>query len=196
MGTWEGHEHVAVLRGHRLHPCFVGHEVAPRLKQPLPEELLWRLGDRGAGRDQTTGAKTLECDFQLPSTLHDIGGPPYCLGLFSSRPCQALPFSACLYPSYLCSPPPPSSPQSRGATSSPEQVLNHLGQQPGSWAQRLPFHSGGETEPQSLKATHPRSHSRAGVRTRACGSPGAPRRGRSVPACAIPKTRWPGPRGA
>lgn len=40
-GTWERHEHVTVLRGHRLHPRLVGHQVAPGLQKPLAEQLVW-----------------------------------------------------------------------------------------------------------------------------------------------------------
>lgn len=40
-GTWEGHQHVAVLRGHSLHPRLVGHQVPTRLQEPLPKKLIW-----------------------------------------------------------------------------------------------------------------------------------------------------------
>lgn len=38
--TWEGHEHVTVLGGHRLHPRLVGHQVAAGLQEPLPEQFI------------------------------------------------------------------------------------------------------------------------------------------------------------
>lgn len=46
-GTWEGHQHVAVLRGHSLHPRLVGHQVPTRLQEPLPKKLIWGEGEGG-----------------------------------------------------------------------------------------------------------------------------------------------------
>ena len=52
--TCERHEQVAVLRGHRLHPGLVGHDVSPGLEKTLPKQLVCQR-ERATGREREEG---------------------------------------------------------------------------------------------------------------------------------------------
>ena len=87
-GTWEGHQHVAVLCGHRLHPCLVGHQVPTHLQEPLPKKLIWGAGRAGWG-EAIPGSEPWPPVLVPPALApdHTLARAPR-LSAWHSRPCE------------------------------------------------------------------------------------------------------------
>ena len=104
-GTWEGHQHIAVLRGHSLHPRLVGHQVSTCLQEPLPKKLIWGQ----AGQAGVRPLQDREPGFQPLTPAHTLARAPG-HSAWLSRPLELWPWLISL-PSSPCT----SAPSSRNA---------------------------------------------------------------------------------